>query len=219
MPTSEELQKLNEELFEIVSEQLQSKDWTTCHTHQGIQVEKKIYENHKSKSPVYRATCYIPTTCQEVVASFENIERRVSWGTELEEMKMITPEGDLKLPSNATIVYSKTKSQFGGMISPRDFIDLSCIKVNQEDGSHWIYYQSIELDQMPHHPHVVRGFNHAAGTLAVPHGKGSMVTVSLHVDIGGSIPSWVMNSATPNAVANLLHGLKSHIIKIGKNTE
>ena len=82
------------------------------------------------------------------------------------------------------------------IVSNRDFL-CQRITLKQYKGSHlFVYMKSIELPEMPPIKGTIRGKIEEQARLILPgpEGKGSILMVTNHMDLGGSIPHWAINS-------------------------
>ncbi|KAI9356979.1 hypothetical protein DFJ73DRAFT_821692 [Zopfochytrium polystomum] len=140
---------------------------------------------------------------------------RSKWDTVFAEYRSLH-----RLSESTDITYSQTKPLVGGMISARDYIDLRVCRVDASSGRHIMVWADVEaslvsalgadVPEVDPTGKIVRGFNHPGGIVIVPRpdGKSCFVHYTVHSDIKGTMPVWLVNKGTGGAIDSIFANLK-----------
>ena len=110
------------------------------------------------------------------------------------EKVFCNPKSLEKLGPNTDIYYFQIDPPVM-MISKRDFVVKRTILRNYKGTYFFVHMESIDTPLMPVQKGIVRGhvISQSRVITPTPDGKGSIVTTSGQMDLGGNIPSWVIN--------------------------
>ncbi|EGD80382.1 hypothetical protein PTSG_10634 [Salpingoeca rosetta] len=198
-----------------------------------VHMERLAKRELKAAGVEHKVECIRLTTVVDIPPSeatrlLNDYEVRKTWEdtlTKESRSDVVVLERD-----NQTVQVIRTLSNaaLGGLISPREFIDLAWTEV-QDDGSILHFAQSIDHPDFPHTKGFVRGVNFPCGMLYEPvpasndddddnggDGEGdkhtrTKLTYIIHSDVGGWLPASLVFKGTTTTMWTILQSLHAHI--------
>ncbi|KJE91745.1 hypothetical protein CAOG_02839 [Capsaspora owczarzaki ATCC 30864] len=135
---------------------------------------------------------------------------RAKWDSSSKSMSLVQQVSD-----TVSIIRTITHSAMMGLISARDFVDLSVLR--KLDGTDdWICAaQSVEHPDTPHEHGLVRGHNYPCGfwIQSIDGGKRTRFTYVLHTSLRGSLSTSLVESALPGAQISFFEEVKKALTK------
>ncbi|CAH1796623.1 unnamed protein product [Owenia fusiformis] len=176
-------------------------DWKEVKNSKGVKVWAKKSEMFGGR--LYKAEGVIDSPKEKV---FEMVEpktdgKRPGWDKAIKGLETLETVDD-----KTSVVRTVTHSAAKGLISSRDFVDVT-VTVEADDYVATIA-QSVTHSNCPEESGVVRGTNHPCGLICRPEGDKTKLIHFCQADIGGMLPTSLVESALPSNIVSFYESLR-----------
>ncbi|XP_053304187.1 stAR-related lipid transfer protein 6 [Spea bombifrons] len=183
--------------------------WKTGKTSKNVVVSWKPSNEYSGN--IYRGEGIVEGTPEKIIPFLYLPEYRTKWDKALQSYSLLE-----QIDKDTVISQSLTHSYGMGLISPREFIDVTHIK-KYDGGVITTNSISVEYPTCPVSPSYVRGFNNPCGYVCSPLPENPAQTrfvVFIQPELGGLLPRSVVESALPNNVINLINDVRVGLKKL-----
>jgi hypothetical protein len=209
------IEQLAETILPEFEQKLHSKEWTLEKDENGIHVYKLLHFGGKGKPPVFRVEMTAQASPDFILHAFLDGNIRQKWDKGLRKYEVLEVVRD-----DVEITKLELHAVAGGLIAPREFLDVRVRKIIRDDQRHICYSAStsIDLKKYPPSKGLVRGVgwssgiwvealqsNNAANDHTLPLSKMIMMT---QIDVGGWIPSAIVHAATANSIYEIFRNFQ-----------
>ncbi|XP_049650254.1 stAR-related lipid transfer protein 6 [Accipiter gentilis] len=205
--------KIADEVSEkILSYNQDTSGWRVIKISKNVTVSSKPSKEYAGN--IYRGEGIIKEVPSKIIPFMYLPEYRNKWDKALQSYKLLE-----RIDQDTGIYHSVTHSYGMGLISSRDFVDLLHVKPYPGDIL-TTNSVSVEYSSCPPTPSCVRGYNNPCGYVCSPlpeNPEHSKLVVFIQPELGGMLPSSVVETALPTTLINLitetragLKGLKDH---------
>lgn len=155
---------------------------------------------------LYKSEAIIAASPETVYSYIEPLPEspRSQWDKAIKELQTLE-----KVEKDVAVIRTITHSAFGGLISSRDFVDLSV--TTRTDDFISTCSEAVEHSSCPPANDKVRGFNHPCAIIC-HRIKGEAMKTRLvsyiQTDLGGMLPKSLVDSALPSNMVNFVTTLK-----------
>jgi len=145
----------------------------------------------------------------ETLCAYLNItENRPNWDPNTKDYIVIKPIRD-----NYDISYSNNNGALGGLITPRDFVQIRSIR-RLEDGTIAMAGMSIDFNEKPPQSNFIRGHIYPSGWVIKPKNENAVIVNYItSVDLKGSLSGWMINSAISASMIDFFIRLRNIFLK------
>ncbi|CAO2594392.1 StAR-related lipid transfer protein 6, partial [Lemmus lemmus] len=161
----------------------------------------------------YRIEGVIQESASKVSNFLYQPENRVTWDKSLKGYNVVH-----KIDSDTFICHAMTQRFALGSISPRDFVDVVCIK-HYDGNINIISTNSVDFPGYPPSAHYVRGYNHPSGYVCSPLKENpaySKLVIFVQTEMRGKLPPSIIEKYMPSNLVsfflNAKDGIKAHKI-------
>nr|XP_048275353.1 stAR-related lipid transfer protein 6 isoform X1 [Myodes glareolus]XP_048275354.1 stAR-related lipid transfer protein 6 isoform X1 [Myodes glareolus] len=191
-------------------------DWKVVKSSKKVTVSSKT--SRKFLGNLYRIEGVIRESTAKVSNFLYQPENRITWDKSLKGYNVVH-----KIDSDTFICHAMTQSFAMGSISPRDFVDVVCIKHYEGNidiiSISLITANSVDFPGYPPSPHYIRGYNHPSGYVCSPLKENpaySKLVIFVQTEMRGKLlPSIIEKSMPSNLVSFFLNAkdaIKAHKI-------
>nr|XP_009943492.1 PREDICTED: stAR-related lipid transfer protein 6 [Opisthocomus hoazin] len=173
--------------------------WRVIKVSKNVTVSSKPSKEYEGN--IYRGEGIIKEVPQKIIPFMYLPEHRNKWDKALQSYKLLE-----KIDQDTGIYHSVTHSYGMGLISSRDFVDLLHVK-QYPGGIFTTNSVSVEYSSCPPAPSCVRGYNYPCGYVCSPlpeNPEHSKLVVFIQPQLGGMLPSSVVETALPATLINLI---------------
>jgi len=176
--------------------------WTEIAREQGVRVERRVVAGRDL--PMFRGSGEVEARLADVLAAIEDVDHHPAWMPDCMEARVVRREAD------ALVVYQRTDLPWPA--SDRDVVLRSQIETLEPDSEVHVYFERLAESGEPA----------ARGAVRMPHLRGhykiralgprrSFVEYQVDADPGGSLPGWIVESATREMPIRTLVGLRQEL--------
>ncbi len=187
--------------------------WELTSDEDGIKVYRREIEG--SSIVEFKGETVIPATVAKIAEVLTDTPRKYEWVDRIHTAK------DIALISpTERIEYNRTKAPWP--VKDRDFVFKASGEVIAKDRTLVVTIKSVEHNAMPEQDCCVRGeLKNSTYTLkALGDGSETRITVQIHADPKGSVPTWIVNMIQKSWPRKTLQALREQTAKpdVAENT-